>query len=134
METQGRSANGVGLVAVVDDDAAVRNSLKFSLEIEGFDVIIFADGRQLLARQDLSSCDCVVVDQNLPAMNGLALIGELRRRHYNTPAILITTHPSDAIRKQAAAEGVPIVEKPLLNSLLFDAIRHAMSGRPRTAR
>lgn len=126
MESNSRSAKNCGTVVVIDDDAAVRNSLKFTLEIEGFDVRIFADGQELLGNMPLSPCDCLVVDQNLPQMNGLALVAELRRRNSKVPAILITTHPSDAVRRQAAAAGVPIVEKPLLNSLLFDAIRRVM--------
>lgn len=128
METHGQSANGDARVIVVDDDAAVRNSLKFSLEIEGFDVLIFADARQLLDRE-FPSCDCIVVDQHLPLMNGLELIAELRKRAHDIPAVLITTHPSESVRKRAAAEGVPIVEKPLLNSLLFDVIRQLLAPR-----
>jgi FixJ family two-component response regulator len=130
MQTHSRSANDRGVVFVVDDDAAVRNSLKFSLEIEGFEVLVFADGQQLLGQSELPVPGCLVVDQHLPQMKGLELITELRRRDSRIPAILITSNPSDAIRRQAALAGVPIVEKPLLNSMLFDVIRQAMAQRP----
>lgn len=127
METQSHTAKKGGTVAVIDDDDAVRNSLKFSLEIDGFDVLIFADGRQLLDQAEFPVCDCLVVDQNLPQMTGLELIAELRRRNRTIPAVLITTHPSEVVRRQAALAGVPIVEKPLLNSHLFDALRRVMA-------
>ncbi|MBM3526807.1 MAG: response regulator [Alphaproteobacteria bacterium] len=130
MESKSRSANDCGTVVVIDDDVAVRNSLKFTLEVEGFTVRIFADGQELLDDKPLTPSDCLVVDQNLPRMRGLELIAELRRRNNKVPAILITTNPSDAVRRQASAAGVPIVEKPLLNSLLFDAIRRAMPNPP----
>lgn len=129
MKSKSRSVRDCGTVVVIDDDVAVRNSLKFTLEVEGFAVRIFADGQELLDDTPLTPCDCLVVDQNLPRMNGLELIAELRRRNNKVPAILITTHPNDAVRRQASAAGVPIVEKPLLNSLLFDTIRDAMPDR-----
>ncbi|HET9536942.1 MAG TPA: response regulator, partial [Mesorhizobium sp.] len=53
-------------VVVVEDDEAVRDSLKFSLVIEGFAVRAFSSGPQLLAEPSLSPGDCYVVDQNMP--------------------------------------------------------------------
>jgi FixJ family two-component response regulator len=114
-------------IVIVDDDDAVRNSLKFSLEMEGYAVLAFADGLQLLGRPELSLCGCLVIDQNLPTLSGLDLIAALRKRQFLAPAILITSHPSDALRRQAALAGITIVEKPLLNGRLFDVIRLAMT-------
>jgi two-component system, LuxR family, response regulator FixJ len=114
-------------IIIVDDDAAVRNSLKFSLEIEGYTAVAFADGGELLGSPELSSCGCLVIDQNLPGMRGLDLIAELRNRDILAPAIIITSHPSETLRRQAAVAGVTIIEKPLLNSRLFDVIRLAMA-------
>jgi CheY-like chemotaxis protein len=62
----------------------------------------------------------------MPGMNGLDLVSALRARHIDTPAILITSHPNQSLRDRAAAAGVPIVEKPLLNSLL-DHVRRTIS-------
>jgi two-component system response regulator FixJ len=62
------------VVVVIDDDLAVRNSLKFSLEIEGLTVRSYATGDELLSVGDLGLCNCLVVDQNMPGMNGLELI------------------------------------------------------------
>ena len=123
MNGQGESAIPRYVVIVIDDDLAVRNSLKFSLEVEGLTVRSYATGAELLSAGDLALCSCLVVDQNMPGMNGLDLIGLLRARHFAAPAILITSHPSPSLRERARTAGVPIVEKPLLGNTLFDKIR-----------
>jgi FixJ family two-component response regulator len=64
-------------------------------------------------------------------MSGLDLIVELRRRKVDLPAILITTHPDAALRDRAARAGVPLIEKPLLNDMLFQGIRTALARAPR---
>jgi two-component system, LuxR family, response regulator FixJ len=111
------------VVIVIDDDLAVRNSLKFSLEIEGLTVRSYATGTELLSAGDLALCNCLVVDQNMPGMNGLDLIALVRARSFAAPAILITSHPSPSLRDRAQKAGVPIVEKPLLGNALLDKIR-----------
>jgi two-component system, LuxR family, response regulator FixJ len=121
MGRDGASVPGF-VVIVIDDDLAVRNSLKFSLEIEGFTVRSYATGAELLGAGDLALCNCLVVDQNMPGMNGLDLIARLRARQLAAPAILITSHPSLSLRERAQAAGVPIVEKPLLGNALIDKI------------
>lgn len=114
------------LVVIVEDDSAVRDSLKFTLVVEGFAVRTFSDAQQLLAEPRLPDPDCLIVDQNMPGMNGLNLISELRARNIKAPAILITSHPNSSVRDQAASAGVPIIEKPLLNSALLDRVRHSV--------
>jgi len=109
-------------IVVVDDDSAVRNSLQFSLEIEGFAVRAYSTGADLLNAGDIAGCACLVVDQNMPGMTGLELLAELRLRRVCTPAILITSHPSAALKDRAAHDGVPIVEKPLLGNALLERI------------
>src|SRR5215475_3503100 len=119
MKNQGKASNSGVVVIVVSDDLAVRNSLKFSLEIEGLTVRSYASGADLLSASDLALCSCLVVDQKMPGMNGLDLIALLRARHFAARAILITSHPSSSLRERAQQAGVPIVEKPLLGNALF---------------
>lgn len=104
-------------IAVVDDDPAVRGALAFSLETAGMAVSTFADAEAVLAGQPESwaSWDCLVLDQRLPGMSGLDLLNALRRCGLDAPAILITSNPSRQTRGEAAAAGVDIVEKPLLD-------------------
>ncbi|HEX3936894.1 MAG TPA: response regulator, partial [Xanthobacteraceae bacterium] len=77
------------MIAVVDDDPAVRNSLKFSLELEGFTVRAYRSAAELLNADELDNCQCYVIDQRMPDMNGIDLIGKLRERRIATPAILV---------------------------------------------
>src|SRR5215211_4307977 len=125
MENHRESPSKSLLIVVVDDDAAVRNSLKFSLEIEGFAVRAFSVAADLLNAPDVLDCACLVVDHNMPGMNGLDLVAKLRDRRVSVPAILITSHPSAAVSNRAADAGIPIVEKPLLGNALIDSIRAA---------
>jgi FixJ family two-component response regulator len=124
------SAPGL-VVIVLDDDLAVRNSLKFSLEIEGFTVRSYATGAELLGAGDPAPCGCLVVDQHMPGMSGLDLIDLLRSRHFSAPAILITSDPSLSVRERARKASVPIVEKPLLGNALLQKIRD-MAGDGRS--
>lgn len=113
------------VVVVVDDDPAVRGSLKFALELEGFDVRIFATADEILHQDmaDLPLSGCLVVDYNLPGINGLDLLRELKQRHVAWPAILITSHPTEQVRRRATSAGIAIVEKPLFSNALSDAVR-----------
>ncbi|WP_230530024.1 response regulator transcription factor [Microvirga roseola] len=116
-----------GPVLVVDDDAAVRNSLKFALELEGLNVRLYEGGAELLADADLPISGCLVVDYYMPAMDGVELIDRLRRRHVDLPAILITAKATQDLRERAARSGFRLVlEKPLEDGMLVDSIRSAL--------
>jgi two-component system response regulator FixJ len=128
MEDQASLSSTSPQVIVVDDDHAVRNSLKFSLEIEGFAVRVYAGGVELLNDAEPLRGGCLVVDQNMPGMKGLDLIARLRARDIAVPAILTTSYPTVALRDRAASAGVGIVEKPFLENALIDRIRSLFSG------
>jgi FixJ family two-component response regulator len=113
------------VIIVVDDDPAVCNSLKFSLEIEGFLVHLYASGSELLGERDIPRCSCLVVDQRMPGIAGLDLICKLRAKAILAPAILITSQPTAELARRAAGANVPIVEKPLLGNTLMERIRDA---------
>ena len=114
-------------VLVVDDDAAVRTSVKFALELEGFEVRDFASGEELLADGRIPPFSCLVVDYYMPGMNGLELVARLRDRNTALPAVLITSS-DDNLRNLAAAFGVVMVDKPMLGVPLLDAVRAAFGG------
>jgi FixJ family two-component response regulator len=113
----------VAVVGVVDDDPAVRNSLKFSLEIDGFAVGVYANAEELLSESNIDRFRCLVIDQHMPGMNGLDLVATLRERQLKVPVILITSHPPKLLVVRADRAGVPIIEKPLLGNALQDKIR-----------
>jgi len=123
-------ATYVGVIGVVDDDPAVRNSLKFSLEMDGFVVGVFADAYELLQDEDPGRFCCLVVDHHLPGMKGLELVVALRREQISVPVVLITSNPPRALVIRAGEVGVPIVEKPLLGNALLEKIRDLMASGP----
>jgi two-component system, LuxR family, response regulator FixJ len=118
----------VPVIAVVDDDPAVCNSLKFLLELEGFAVRTYRNGAEFLGGGSFVDCSCFVIDQRMPGMSGMKLISELRERKVSTPAILIISQPSTVLSTRAAEVLVPIIEKPLLNNALVEKIREVCAG------
>lgn len=114
-------------VLVIDDDAAVRDSLKFSLQLDGFAVRLYADGSAILSEPDLPRRGCLVVDHHLPRLSGLDVIVALRARHVRLPAILLATYPDTKTCARAAAAGVALIEQPVLDDGLTRAIRAAMA-------
>jgi FixJ family two-component response regulator len=63
----------------------------------------------------------------MPAMNGLELVARLRDRGLGMPAILVSGHSNDNLRRRAAAAGVTILEKPFLGQRLFECIRSVLN-------
>lgn len=115
-------------IVVVDDDPAVRASLKFSLELEGFEVQSFATAELLAEAGPIGNDACLVLDFRLPGMNGLELLGLLRSRGSKAPAIIITTHPNRKLRGQIADAKAVLIEKPLLCDALTASVR-ALAAR-----
>jgi FixJ family two-component response regulator len=122
-----------GAVLIVDDDSAVRNALKFALEMEGFDVRTYNGPEALLADQRLPDRGCVVVDHRAPAIDGLGLIDGLRARHVPLPVILVVSdHSSEKLRHEAERAGAQgVLEKPLSDGALIESIRHAFAASAR---
>ncbi len=116
-------------VIVVDDDAAVRAALKFALEVEGFNVQLYDGPQALLAAASLPTRGCLVIDYRMPAIDGIELVAELRRRNVDLPAILISARVTRALRDLAARSGLTgVLEKPLTDAALVESIRGALAS------
>ena len=111
------------MLLLVDDDPAVRASLIFSLELEGFEVEAFDSGEMLVAQEALADPACLVLDYRLPGIDGLSLLRVLRDRGETCPAVIITSNPTRSVRQRTTDAGAVLIEKPLLSDGLTIAIR-----------
>ncbi len=119
--------NGQLLVLVLDDDKAVRNSLKFALELEGFEARVFASSDDLLADMGSKGAGCIVIDHDMASIGGIDVLARLRAGGCFIPAILMSDRSASDLRRGAAALGVQhVVEKPLLNGTLMAGIRDVL--------
>jgi two-component system response regulator FixJ len=126
IEPRGRFVKKQLQVIIVDDDRAVRESLKFSLSLDGLAVQTCDSGLNLLRDGDLATVDCLVLDCKMPDMDGFAVVAELSARDIKVPIILITAPVTERVRQQAKRAGVfSVLEKPLLDGTLFDHVRRA---------
>lgn len=99
-------------IAVVDDDPAVVDSLKFLLETVGYSVVTYASAGAFLA-DDVVTPACLILDHHMPQMTGLELVARLRSAGASIPILLITGSPSPAIVARAAQLGIEkVLEKP----------------------
>ena len=120
------------MLLLVDDDPAVRASLQFSLELEGFEIDTFDSGETLMAQPNLKNPACLVLDYRLPGIDGLSLLSVLRARGETCPAVIITSNPTRSVRQRTTDAGAVLIEKPLLSDGLSVAIRRLIdrSNRP----
>ncbi len=117
--TLARTASAL-LVAVVDDDDAVRDSLRFLLNSAGYGVATYASGVQFLQEAPLGELSCLVVDQQMPDLTGIQTIARLRALGVNLRVALITSSPSPELVRLAQELGADVVlEKPLDEDELF---------------
>jgi FixJ family two-component response regulator len=118
------------LVYVVDDDVAVRRALAFTLDLEGFAVESCGSAEALLGLELQTARAFLVIDERLPDLSGLQALKRLRGRGVRLPAVLVTSHPTAALRAAATAAGAPILEKPLLGETLVQAVREGLGQAP----
>ena len=118
----------VPLIAVVDDDDALRNSLDDLLESVGFRVQGFASAEAFLQAQHTPETACLLLDVRLPGMNGLELQRQLGVMHRRIPIIFITAYADDDVRARALAAGaVAVLSKPCHEEEILQAIEVALT-------
>jgi two-component system response regulator FixJ len=113
-------------VHIVDDDAAVRESLRFVLEAAGWPVRDYDAAPALLDRVGELEPGIIVTDVRMPGMSGLELVGALKLAGANHPIIVLTGHADVAMAVDAMKEGVvDFIEKPFGDDALLNAIAAA---------
>ena len=115
-----------GVVAVVDDDPRVLESLENLLESAGYRVRLFSSPVSLLADDDLARIDCLISDIRMPIMDGLALAQVIHRKLPELPVILITARdvPSETIANRPGIRGC--FRKPFDAHQLLAAVASAV--------
>jgi FixJ family two-component response regulator len=110
-------------VVLVDDDAAVRDSLALLLGLRGYRTVTFASAEDLLAAVTPDWFGCVVADLRMPGKSGLELAAELQARGIAMPVVIITAHGDVASARTAfRLNAVDFLEKPFDDDALVDAL------------
>jgi two-component system, LuxR family, response regulator FixJ len=117
------------LFAVIEDDAAVLNSLQFALEAQGHEVCLFERAGDAIASGKIMEADCLLIDYALPDMDGLTMLAALRRRGLTAPAVIVASNPSTRCRRDAEKAGAPVIEKPIMGDALNVVLLSILADR-----
>jgi two-component system response regulator FixJ len=119
--------SGSSIVAIVDDDGDVRDVLEALLESVGHTVKTYKAGRQLLDDPELSDVACLIADQKMPEMTGLALLRELNATGRAVPTFLITGLPDARVSAEARDLGaIDVFTKPIDWEKLLKLVAYAV--------
>lgn len=111
-------------VYVVDDDQAVRDSLRWLLESVGHHVETYDSATSFLAAHDDTCGGCLLLDVRMPGMSGLELQEALNARHSTLPILIITGHGDVPMAVQAMKAGaLEFIEKPFNDQVLLDRVQ-----------
>ena len=118
-------------VLSVDDSASIRQMVKLTLSGAGYEVVQAGDGAEGLAKAQSTVVDLVVTDLNMPVMNGLGLIRELRKlpNYKGVPIIFLTTESDAAMKAEAKAAGATgWITKPFQQDQLVAVVKKVLGA------
>ena len=122
------------VIHVIDDDTAMRESLAFLLDVNGYKPLVHESAGAFLKEPVADAPSCIVSDIRMPGMNGIELVKKLKSQGSTCPVILITGHGDVALAVEAMKAGaVDFIEKPFDDEILLNAIRAALAVRPDAA-
>jgi FixJ family two-component response regulator len=117
------------LVAIVDDDAAVRVAIEGMLKSAGLTARAFGSAEEFIQSGQQSQVGCLIADIRMPGMSGLDLQAKLNADHCKTPIIFITAHGDAQMRMQALRAGaVEFLAKPFNDEALLETVRAALEN------
>jgi FixJ family two-component response regulator len=118
------------LVAIVDDNESVRESLPGLLQHVGYAVQAFASAEAFLAANVANETSCLILDVGLPGMSGPELQEELMRRAWTIPIVFITAQGDRALHRRLMSAGaVACLFKPFSDTAVLDAVESAVGPR-----
>jgi len=118
---------GSNLISVVDDDESVRRTTKLLVESFGYRAAVFESAESFLKSGQLNETSCLVVDVQMPGMNGLQLHSHLATEGWSIPIIFISAYGNKQSRRKAMQAGaVAFLEKPFNDEPLLETIRSAL--------
>jgi two-component system chemotaxis response regulator CheY len=120
-------------ILIVDDSPSMRRMVAFALAEAGHKVREAEDGQKALALAKGGPADLVVSDMNMPGMNGIELVGQLRRlpAYRSTPILMLTTETSEDMKGQARSAGANgWIVKPFDPERLIGIVSRLLGGRP----
>ena len=118
-------------ILCVDDSASIRQMVKMTLSGAGYEVIQASDGAEGLTKARAATVHCVVTDLNMPVMNGLGLIRELRKlpAYKGVPIIFLTTESDPAVKQEAKIAGATgWITKPFQQEQLVGVVRKVIGA------
>jgi FixJ family two-component response regulator len=114
------------IVAVIDDDESVRESLPDLLRELGFAVQAFSTAEEFLASDYIGQTRCLILDIAMPGMSGPDLQRELTLRRQEIPIVFITAHGDETVRPRVLEQGaVECLSKPFSDAALLRALNAA---------
>ena len=117
----------IPVVAAVDDDFRVRESLKSLLESAGYAPLVFSSAEEFLQSGTLAAATCVIADVRMPGMDGIELQRRIRLERPRLPVILISAHYNAEVRQTAIDEGaIDVLYKPFDATDLLKIIQAAL--------
>jgi FixJ family two-component response regulator len=115
------------LIAIIDDDEAMQDSLRDLMEAAGLSARSFESAEEFLESDLHHKAGCLIVDIRMPRMSGLQLQARLKEEGCNVPVIFITAHGDARMRIQAMREGaVEFLAKPFDHQMLLRMVRTAL--------
>jgi two-component system nitrogen regulation response regulator NtrX len=115
---------------VIDDEAAIRDSLKMILEYDGYEVLTAATGEDGIAQAEREAPDLLFLDVKMPGMDGLEVLQRLRHLVEATPVVVISGHGTVSTAVEATKLGAfDFIEKPLETERLLVTVRNALDSR-----
>lgn len=117
-------------ILVVDDEAAIRDSMRMILEYEGYEVLLAATGEEGVAMAEREGPDLVFLDVKMPGMDGLEVLQRLRHFAEVTPVVVVSGHATISTAVEATRLGAfDFIEKPLSSERVLVTVRNAVDSR-----